>query len=87
MRCIAEGGESCLTSGDRREPEDSDVYITSSPRSAKPSEGKRSVGECAVMEEWQSIKMLMKCLKSWVYELVLILTNTGSHSDVIIAIV
>ncbi len=39
------------------------------------------------MEEWQSIKMLMKCLKSWVYELVLILTNTGSHSDVIITIV
>ena len=39
MFSVAEGGESCLTSGDRREPEDSDVYITSSPRSAKPSEG------------------------------------------------
>ena len=30
--CVAEGGESCLTSGDRREPEDKYVYIkTSSP--------------------------------------------------------
>ena len=29
---VAEGGELCLTSGDHREPEDSDVYIkTSSP--------------------------------------------------------
>ena len=37
--CVAEGGELCLTSGDRKEPEDSDIYITSSPRSAKPSEG------------------------------------------------
>ena len=27
----------------------SDIYITSSPRSAKPSEGKRSVGDCAVV--------------------------------------
>ena len=32
MACVAEGGESCLTSGDRREPEDKYVYIkTSSP--------------------------------------------------------
>ena len=38
--CVAEGGELCLTSGDRREPEDSDVYIKPlPPRSAKPSEG------------------------------------------------
>ena len=37
---VAEGGESCLTSGDRREPEDSDVYIKPlPPRSALPSEG------------------------------------------------
>ena len=37
---VAEGGELCLTSGDRREPEDSDVYIKPlPPRSAKPSEG------------------------------------------------
>ena len=47
--CVAEGGELCLTSGDRKEPEDSDIYITSSPRSALPSEGKRSVGDCAVV--------------------------------------
>ena len=40
IACVAEGGESCLTSGDRREPEDSDVYIKNfSPRSALPSEG------------------------------------------------
>ena len=40
---VAEGGELCLTSGDRREPEDSDIYKkNSSPRSAKPSEEKRS---------------------------------------------
>ena len=38
---VAKGGESCLTSGDRREPEDSNVYIKKPlpPRSAKPSEG------------------------------------------------
>ena len=36
---VAKGGELCLTSGDRREPEDSDVYIKPlPPRSAKPNE-------------------------------------------------
>ena len=41
IACVAEGGELCLTSGDRREPEDSDVYIKKAlpPRSALPSEG------------------------------------------------
>ena len=33
---VAEGGESCLTSGDRREPEDSDVYIK---KASSPSLG------------------------------------------------
>ena len=46
---VAEGGESCLTSGDRREPEDKYVYIkTSSPRSAKLREGKRRDGVDAI---------------------------------------
>ena len=45
IACVAEGGESCLTAGDHREPEDKYVYIkTSSPRSALPSEGKRRDG-------------------------------------------
>ena len=43
MFSVAEGGELCLTSGDHREPEDRGIYITSSPRSALPSEGKRRV--------------------------------------------
>ena len=38
---VAEGGESCLTSGDRREPEENGPLsnIPLPPRSAKPSEG------------------------------------------------
>ena len=40
--CVAEGGESCLTSGDRREPEDKYVYIkTSSPSLGKAERGGR----------------------------------------------
>ncbi len=39
---VAEGGESCLTSGDRREPEDKYVYIkTSSPSLGKAERGGR----------------------------------------------
>ena len=38
---VAEGGESCLTSGDRREPEENSTLSNTPlpPRSAKPSEG------------------------------------------------
>ena len=39
---VAEGGELCLTSGDRREPEDKYVYIkTSSPSLGKAERGGR----------------------------------------------
>ena len=42
MFSVAEGGELCLTSGDHREPEDSDVYIkTSSPSLGKAERGGR----------------------------------------------
>ena len=43
---VAEGGELCLTSGDHREPEDSDVYIkTSSPSLGFAERGGRGVLE------------------------------------------
>ena len=42
MACVAKGGESCLTSGDRRKPEDKYVYIkTSSPSLGKAERGGR----------------------------------------------
>ena len=42
---VAEGGELCLTSGDRREPEDSDVYI----KTCFPSLGFAERGETGRM--------------------------------------